>query len=104
MFAVGAHTDAKPITPELLVKAESLKSQAESELGETFEQFDPTEYKVQVVAGLIYHFKVLVSDVDAVHIKVFEPLPYTGDPLTIMAIQKVAKDDALVVMRGDSEA
>lgn len=96
---VGGHSDAKPITPELMVKAESLKSQAESELGETFEKFDVTEYKVQVVAGLIYHFKVLVSDTDAVHIKAFEPLPYTGDPMTIMAIEKVGKDEALVVMR-----
>jgi len=96
---VGGHSDAKPITPELMVKAESLKSQAESELEETFEKFDVTEYKVQVVAGLIYHFKVLVSDTDAVHIKAFEPLPYTGDPMTIMAIEKVGKDEALVVMR-----
>lgn len=94
----GGHTDAKPITPEMQKKAQDAKSLAESKLGEKFDRFEATEYRTQVVAGTVYHFKVTVSDDDAVHIKVFEPLPFTKDPMKIMEIKKVKKEDELAIM------
>jgi cystatin-A/B len=96
----GGHTAIKAITPELQEKVQSIKSLAEAELGETFSRFEATEYRSQVVAGSVYHFKITVSDDDddVVHVKVFEPLPHTGNPMEIMKIKKAKKDDELVTM------
>jgi len=98
MVIPGGHTEVKPITPDLQAKAQSIQSLAESKLGEKFEKFEATEYRSQVVAGTVYHFKVLVSDADAVHLKIFEPLPCTKNPMQIMGIQKAKKEDELIPM------
>lgn len=103
MTIPGGHTEVLDISEsdpasELLEKVASLKSQAETKLGETFTKFEGVQFREQVVAGTIYHVKVLVSDDDAVHMKIFEPLPFENKPLELMTIQKAKKGDELAIM------
>ena len=86
------------ISPELREKALSLKTNIETKLGESFDQFEPTHYTQQVVAGMIYHFRILVSDGEALFVRVFEPLPYTGDPMEVTRVQKVDSNQDLTVI------
>jgi len=97
--------DAKRIQEKVL----TMKSQAEAMLGRqqqqvenlSFERFDAVQYRRQIVAGTIYHVKVLVSnnnDEDAVHIKLFEPLPYENKPMELQMIQRANRHDDLAIM------
>ena len=109
MVIPGGHTEIKAIadsqsyTPaELQEKASSLKALAEEKLGETFQRFEAIQFRQQIVAGTIYHFKILVStenDEDAVHTKAFEPPPFEKKPMEIRSIQKAKKDDELAIMK-----
>lgn len=98
MTIPGGHSGAKPITPEMREKALTIKDLAETKLGETFDTFEPVEYRTQVVAGTIYHFKIRVSDSESVQVRVFEPLPYTNNPMEIMKIKKAPTGDELKIM------
>jgi hypothetical protein len=97
----GGHSDIQTITPELQQKVQALQPLATAFVGGggTWERFEAISYTRQVVAGTIYHFKVLIyndDDDDAcLHMKVFEPLPHTGQPMEILKIQKAKKDDVL---------
>lgn len=75
----GGHTEVKPIAPDLQEKAKSVQeSGGIKAFGEKFEKFEATEYRSQLMASTVpsitFNFKALVSDADAVHLKVFEPL------------------------------
>lgn len=83
---------------KLQEKVASLKSHAEAKLGETFTKFEGVQFRSQVVAGTIYHVKVLVSDDDAVHMKILEHLPFENKPLEILNIKKAKKGDELAIM------
>ena len=114
MVIPGGHTEIKAVADsqscspaELQEKVRSLQSQAEETLGETFPRFEAIQFRQQVVAGTIYHFKILVSDsasdndndADVVHIKAFEPLPFENKPMEIKSIQKAKKGDDLALMK-----
>eukprot|EP00548_Thalassiothrix_antarctica_P018169 CAMPEP_0194184068 /NCGR_PEP_ID=MMETSP0154-20130528/35664_1 /TAXON_ID=1049557 /ORGANISM="Thalassiothrix antarctica, Strain L6-D1" /LENGTH=105 /DNA_ID=CAMNT_0038901451 /DNA_START=11 /DNA_END=328 /DNA_ORIENTATION=+ len=105
MTKCGGHSDSKPITDELHELALSMKANAESELKEEFSKFEATHYRSQVVAGMIYHFRVLIhnkedddDDGDVVHMKVLKPLPHTGESPNIMKIQKMKAKDPLELL------
>lgn len=109
MVISGGHSEVKFIadcesfcTPaELKAKVASLKTLAEGQLGETFQQFEATQFREQVVAGTVYHFKIVVSvndDDDVVHIKAFEPLPFEKKPMKIMSIKKTKHFEELAIM------
>ncbi|NXR82067.1 CYTA protein, partial [Pycnonotus jocosus] len=58
--------------------------------------FTPTEYRSQVVAGTMYFIKVRVSDVEYVHIKVFQSLPCENQGPSLVAFQTgKTRDDPL---------
>ena len=80
-------------------KVASLKTQAEAKLGETFAKFEGVQYRSQVVAGTIYHVKVLVGDDDAVHMKILEHLPFENKQLEILNIKRAKKGDELAIMQ-----
>ena len=45
-----------------------------------FDAYDILEFRQQVVAGMVYHMKIRLSAStgECVHVRVFQPLPYTG--------------------------
>lgn len=101
MGLAGGHSEAKPINDDLQSLVFSLKGDAESKLSSSeFPRFDATHFRSQVVAGMIYHFRILVGDDDTevVHMKVFKPLPHTGDSPSIMNIKRATAGDELALM------
>lgn len=74
-------------------------------LGTTFSLFQATEYTQQVVAGTVYHVKIQIQQsgdnndqtaAAAVHVRIFEPLPYTQEPPQLQAAVVAKHNDALV--------
>ena len=54
------------------------------------------------MAGTIYHLRVLIEDEDGInrclHLRVFRPLPYTGDGPQVQAVKVAATGDELGVL------
>ena len=100
MQMCGGHSQAKEANPAIQRKVMKIKESVEAKLGaaEPFDQFEATQYRSQIVAGTIWHFKVKVTDTKAYHMRVFEPLPYTGDPMEIQALEEKGVDDPLETM------
>uniref|UniRef100_A0A2K6F925 Cystatin domain-containing protein n=1 Tax=Propithecus coquereli TaxID=379532 RepID=A0A2K6F925_PROCO len=57
----GGLTEARPATPEIQEIADKVKPQLEEKTNETYEEFEATEYKSQVVAGTNFYIKVRVQ-------------------------------------------
>mmetsp|Transcript_27030 Transcript_27030/g.41053 ORF Transcript_27030/g.41053 Transcript_27030/m.41053 type:complete len:108 (-) Transcript_27030:117-440(-) len=102
MGVCGGHSEAKPITSndELQSLVLALKQDAESKLSSEFPRFEATHVRSQVVAGMVYHFRIVIgdNDDDVVHMKVFKPLPHTGDSPSIMEIKKAEGGHELALM------
>jgi len=95
MHIAGGHSDIRPATAELIDLVRPLQTSIESQSEETFSQFNAIEYRVQVVAGLIYHVKIRISDESDLHVKFFEPLPYTHEPTQVLAVRKENRETIL---------
>jgi len=54
--------------------------------GAPVSHFTPVASKKQVVAGINYLVKVQVGDADYVHVKIFKPLPHTGNPAEVKEV------------------
>ena len=63
-----------------------LQHHAQEHCGRQFAHFHPVEIKKQVVAGTNYWVKVNVGDDKFIHVKIFKPLPYTGEPAVIKEV------------------
>ena len=75
----GGFTENKEPTDEVHELAQQFKTHTEEKLGKTFTSFTAIGFKSQVVAGINYLIDVQ-ADEETVQIKVFKPLPHTGDP------------------------
>ena len=87
--------------PELQEKVASIQPLVEARLGEKIQRCQVLQYRQSVVAGHVYHLKILVDNDDddddaCVHVKVYEPLPYYKKPMEIMSVEKEKRDDELV--------
>ena len=51
-------------------------------------KFVPISVKQQVVAGMIFWFKLQIDNDEVIHVKVFKPLPYTQQPCEVQEIQE----------------
>eukprot|EP00814_Leptocylindrus_danicus_P002967 CAMPEP_0116033192 /NCGR_PEP_ID=MMETSP0321-20121206/18798_1 /TAXON_ID=163516 /ORGANISM="Leptocylindrus danicus var. danicus, Strain B650" /LENGTH=99 /DNA_ID=CAMNT_0003509131 /DNA_START=181 /DNA_END=480 /DNA_ORIENTATION=+ len=94
----GGHSEVKSATPEIQEIATSMKGEVESKLGAKYDKFDATHFTQQVVAGMIFHIKVATGDADAVHLRCYQPLPHTGDPIALQACKAVGLEEELSVM------
>ena len=56
------------------------KADAEQKLGRSFRDWKPYAVQTQVVAGMSFTFAVDVGGTEAVLIRIFQPLPHTGNP------------------------
>ncbi|KAG7356064.1 cystatin domain containing protein [Nitzschia inconspicua] len=74
----GGHSDpCKEITPTIQKIADEIKPSLEEKVGrQNFLDYTVLEYRQQVVAGMIYHFKIQISPSECVNAKVFQPLPH----------------------------
>jgi cystatin-A/B len=93
----GGHSEASTeITPEIQKIADDIKPVLEEKVGRsTFSEYTLVEYRQQVVAGMIYHFKIQVSPSECVHAKVFRPLPHEQKGLQVKAWALQTLEDPL---------
>jgi len=85
MLAGGWKADSG-LTEEEYQMVTDLKHHAQEKSGREFAHFHPVSIKKQVVAGTNYLVKVQVSDDHYIHIKIFKPLPHTGQPAEIKEV------------------
>uniref|UniRef100_A0A7S4CA70 Cystatin domain-containing protein n=1 Tax=Eutreptiella gymnastica TaxID=73025 RepID=A0A7S4CA70_9EUGL len=93
---------ALPMTDDVAHMVGSLRDQilrlAQSKgLNGDFVVFEPISYRTQVVAGTNYFVKIRIGrdDNDYIHVRIFQPLPYTGEGPEVHSLQmsKTATDD-----------
>ena len=61
----------------------SLKNEVEGITNAVYENFQPLKIKQQVVAGINYNVKVQTAEGEYIHVKIFKPLPHTGQPAKV---------------------
>ena len=81
----GAHSQMRQADEDELAMIMSLKPQLEAQTGETYSQFEVVGITSQVVAGTIFNVKIR-TDQGYLHMKVFRPLPHTGQPAQIIEV------------------
>ncbi|CAB4003956.1 cystatin-B [Paramuricea clavata] len=91
----GGLGEKKQATAETQKLIDSVRSAAETKAGQTFEKYEAISFKSQVVAGTNYFVKVDVGCDKYVHLRVYQPLPHTGQPAELSGIQlnKTADDE-----------
>uniref|UniRef100_A0A448YZW8 Cystatin domain-containing protein n=1 Tax=Pseudo-nitzschia multistriata TaxID=183589 RepID=A0A448YZW8_9STRA len=101
----GGHTASnKDVPPHLNDVADAVRPQLEEMRGERpgfrFDAYKVLEFRQQVVAGMVYHFKIRVGerDDDCLHAKVFEPLPHTGDGPVVVVQERATLQDPLKIL------
>ena len=80
-----------------------MKAAVEDNLSKTFTEFHAESYRQQVVAGIIYYIKVETkenkSDEEGcVHLRIFQPLPYTGDSPVLQAAKVATRADPIQIL------
>uniref|UniRef100_A0A6T7FJ01 Cystatin domain-containing protein n=1 Tax=Attheya septentrionalis TaxID=420275 RepID=A0A6T7FJ01_9STRA len=99
MALAGGHSETSEATPEIQELVKQIRPTVEVQLGQTFDIFEATHYRQQVVAGMIYHVRVKTSaKEDCVHLRIFLPLPHTGERLQLQKAKTAAMNDELNVM------
>ena len=84
---------------ETMALFNSLRPAVEQQAGQSFSEWQIMHYQSQVVAGTNYWVKIAVGsgDKDFIHVKIFRPLPHTGDPAEVKEVhQGKAADDSFV--------
>ena len=83
---VGGFGEEREMIEEVALMVAALKEDIEVQAGETFETFDPISYKSQVVAGINYDVTVRTGDEKSVVVRIFKPLPHTGEPPKVTSV------------------
>lgn len=86
MPMVGGHSEKKEVDAEHREKFLAWRGVIEAHSGKTYEMFEPVAYTQQVVAGMIYHICITISEGVQLHAKVFQPLPHTGAPAECQSV------------------
>lgn len=64
-----------------------IRPQVASRLGRNLEQFDLLSVRSQVVAGTNYRAVVRISPTEVVLLQIYEPLPYTQEPMQLKDVR-----------------
>ena len=91
----GGISDVQPATIETQKLVNLVRQAAEDKAGQKFDMFLATLFKSQVVTGMNYFVKVDVGGGKFVHLRVYEPLSFIGEPPKLIGIQlnKTAADE-----------
>ena len=69
-----------PASPEIQSLVDAFKAEIQTQLSAVFSVFKALTYTTQVVAGTNYKVKIEVDGGKVVEVKIYEPLPHTGNP------------------------
>jgi cystatin-A/B len=83
----GGLKPAEAATPEVQQLIDGLHQQIKSQAGGAeYPHLKAVSYRTQVVAGTNYLVKVDGGH-EHLHVKIYEPLPHTGEPAKVSAVQ-----------------
>nr|AEF33385.1 cystatin B-like protein [Crassostrea ariakensis] len=90
----GGLSDTKKADSEIQASIEEVREDVETNVGNKLDTYDAVSYKTQIVAGTNYFVKVNAGD-EYLHLRIFAPLPCTGDPKELTDLQrgKTAEDE-----------
>ena len=102
MLAGGHSAPSEEINPRVQKIADEIKPQLEQKLGRpSFASYNTLQFRQQVVAGMIYHFKIQISPSECVHCKVFQALPHEQKGPEVQACVLKTLDDPLETLGSD---
>eukprot|EP00164_Ancoracysta_twista_P000014 GFYU01000019.1.p2 GENE.GFYU01000019.1~~GFYU01000019.1.p2 ORF type:complete len:101 (-),score=34.48 GFYU01000019.1:69-371(-) len=84
---VGGVGNMQEVDEEVKSMIMALQTDVETKAGKSFAKFEPTHFASQVVAGVNYFVKVNVGE-DFLHLRVFKPLPHTGEAPQLHSFQE----------------
>ncbi|XP_072354269.1 cystatin-B-like [Scyliorhinus torazame] len=85
---LGGLDKTSAVTSEIQAIVRSLKPEVEEKIGRSLAVYHAISYRSQVVAGTNYFVKVVVDDGDEyIHLRVFQPLPNSGDKLSLASYE-----------------
>lgn len=88
----GGLGEAQDVDKDIMEMCQALQADIEKDAGKTFNTFTPISYCSQVVAGTNFFVKIGV-DGDYIHVRIFKPLPHTGEKPSFKACQTGKKAD-----------
>lgn len=86
-MSCGGLGETKAVTEEVKEICEQIRSKFETDLGRTFSVFEAKSFKSQIVAGVNYFVKVHVGNDEYIHLRIYKPLPHTGQPPSVASHQ-----------------
>lgn len=89
MGMVGGFSAVKPVDDSVKELLQAIKPKVEEVKGSSFSVFECEGYTSQVVAGTNYSIKVRVGQEEGkshLYLKVFSPLPHTGQPSEVKEV------------------
>jgi len=92
----GGWNESSELSQEEYTMVVELQPQVHEHAGKEFHHFHPIAIKKQVVAGTNFFVKVQVGETECVHVKIFRPLPHTGEPASVTEVHiDKTLDDAI---------
>ena len=91
---MGGHSAYKQPNAEELEFFLLQRAAIEEAAGHAFQHFEVVHFTQQVVAGMIYQVNIKVADGEHIHVKIFKPLPHTGQPAQVQVVTTGHAHDA----------
>nr|XP_060616887.1 cystatin-A-like [Anolis sagrei ordinatus] len=90
----GGLSETKPAIPEIQEIVDEIKGEIEQKENKKYSIFKAIEFKTQLVAGTNYFIKVDVGQGEYIHLRVFKPLPQSGEKISLNCYEtgKTAND------------
>ena len=83
----GGFNNVQNADNEVQAIIDQVRGEVEAQLG-TVGAYQAVSFTQQVVAGMNYKVKVLVSENEYIHIKVYVPLPHTHNPPSLSELER----------------
>mmetsp|Transcript_36118 Transcript_36118/g.95170 ORF Transcript_36118/g.95170 Transcript_36118/m.95170 type:complete len:98 (-) Transcript_36118:449-742(-) len=92
----GFKPETENIPEEVTAMVDALQGDIQSAVPEiSFTMMQPLAFTTQVVAGTNYKIKVKVAENSFVHVKIFKPLPHTGNAPVLSEATMAGESDQL---------